>query len=123
MTLRNQFEGWKRKIAQRVLESGLLLEGRMHQLVAIKTGTLDESIFTDRVKESGSIFSIEVGTEGVFYAGFVEFGVSRIYNYHRDGAVVWTGIGQHFTSRSIEDTRGEILGILRGGGAGGAIVF
>ncbi|MES2395078.1 MAG: hypothetical protein V4549_03705, partial [Bacteroidota bacterium] len=83
-------------------------EGEMHQLVAIKTGLLDSSIATDEVVDRGDLFSIDVGSQGVFYAPFVELGIGRIFNYHRRGRVVWVGNGQHFIERSLENKMADI---------------
>jgi hypothetical protein len=129
MTLRNQFKGFKASLAQKMLEAGFILEGEMHNIVAIKTGDLDRSITTDRVEDHGSFFSVDVGSFGIFYAGIVEFGVGRVYNYHRPPPpgkrrpVVWTGIGQHWAERSLQNKIPDILAKLREANISGSTVF
>lgn len=130
MTLRKQFEGYKKNLAKKLLEAGLILEGEMHRIVAIKTGDLDSSITTKDVKDNGNFLSVDVGSFGIFYAGFVELGVlGQTFNYHRppppgkNRQIVWTGIGQHWAERSIEAKKAEILSKIREAGSSGSIIF
>ena len=105
-SLSAQFQSFKQSVAQKLLEAALGVEGEMHQLVAIKTGNLDGSINTGKVEDHGNILAVQVGSEGVFYAIFVDLGVKNaVYNYHRKGEVVWVGHGQHFIQRSLENKK------------------
>lgn len=130
MTLRNQFEGYKKRLAEKLLQAGLILEGEMHRIVAIDTGALDKSITTDKVQESGNVFSVDVGSfGGIFYAPIVEFGLGRVFNYHRPPPpgkrrpVVYSGVGQHWLERSIENKKEEIVSKLAEAGLGGTFIF
>lgn len=129
MTLRNQFKGFKRSLAAKMLEAGLILEGEMHNIVAIKSGDLNTSIRTDRVEDHGSYLSVDVGSFGIFYAGFVEFGIGRVFNYHRPPPpgkyrpVVWTGVGQHWAERSVEAKFDAIISKLKEANISGSVIF
>jgi len=100
--------------------AGVVLESQMIVTVAQKTRTLERSIRKDPVKTSGNEISVEVGSEGVPYAGLVERGVKgRVYQYHRlkgaGRAVVWVGVGMEWAKRSLEAKRAEILSIIKYG--------
>lgn len=112
-SLKSQFDRFKMRLKQKVLDAGHILEGEMHDLVAIDTGKLDRSIVTDQVADRGNLISVDVGSEKVPYAVFVDQGVKgRVYRYHRrEGAnrpIVWIGVGQHFMERALENKMGEI---------------
>lgn len=97
--------------------AALVVEGEMHNLVAVDTGELDESIQTFPVKRTIFGFEVEIGTRGVEHAKFVERGVrNKVYNYHKrkgqERTVIFTGVGQHFASRSLKNTKQRILSIL-----------
>ncbi len=53
-----------------------MIERRAKQLVHVKTGTLQRSIFSQRIKAGVYV----VGSK-VFYAGYVEYGTSRARAY------------------------------------------
>ena len=107
-------------ISKKLLEAGRAVEGEMHNLVAIDTGTLNESIKTGNVERIGDIFSVEVGSEGVEYAKWVE-NSSTVKNYHRGRKpkgkdtrqIVYTGAGQKWAERSLKNKASEILDILK----------
>lgn len=97
---------------QNLRKSGKVLEGEMHNIVAIKTGNLDKSIATDPIIEVGSKIIIAVGTHNVEYAKFVEDGSGGVKNYHRRGSIVYTGYGQKFAQRALQRTKNEIAQIM-----------
>lgn len=106
MSLIQQGENFKRSIARKLKEAGFLVESEMHNIVAIDTGRLNDSIKTDEVVDRGDILSVDVGSEGVHYAVYVDQGVGgEVYNYHRRSGgsrpVVYTGIGQRWIERSL----------------------
>lgn len=113
MTLEKQLERFKSRLKTKLKQAALILEGEYHNIVAIDTGTLNQSITTGDVIDRGNILSVDVGSEGVFYAVFVDQGVKgAVYNYHRrSGAsrpVVWVGHGQHYMERGLSNKLGEI---------------
>lgn len=113
-TLKEQFESFKKNLSRKLLEGALSVEGEMHNLVAIKAGNLDGSIATGNVVDRGNLLSVDVGSEGVFYAPLVELGVqNKVYNYHRNGKVVYSGVGQHFIERSLINKQSEISSKLK----------
>lgn len=90
-----------------------IIELEMHDLVAIDTGKLNESIAIDPVNISGDTISIKVGSSGVEYASEVEFGDGNYYNYHRYGKVVLSGVGQYWATRSVEASKDIIDNLFR----------
>ena len=96
------------KIKFALIKSAKILETEMHTIVAIKTGKLDKSIKTGQLKELGSVLSIEVGSFGVGYAKFVETS-KTVKNYHRNLEVVYTGRGQKWLARSLNNVKPTIL--------------
>lgn len=118
MSLKEQVARFKASLGKKLLIAGLGVEAKMHELVAVDTGALDKSIKTDDVIDRGRFLSLDVGSEGVFYAVYVDQGVQRkVFNYHkRSGAsrpVIYTGVGQRWVSRSLEAQREKIAATLR----------
>ena len=72
MTLEKQLERFKSRLKTKLKQAALILEGEYHNIVAIDTGTLNQSITTGDVIDRGNILSVDVGSEGVFYAVFVD---------------------------------------------------
>lgn len=108
MSIENALKRRIGKIKQGLLKGANRLENKMHEIVAIDTGKLNRSISTGKVMHGiGSIF-IEVGSEDVKYAKFVEDARS-IKNYHRHKKVVYTGAGQKWAKRSLEKTKSNII--------------
>jgi len=115
-TLEDQLLAYKRRLARRLEKAGRIVEGEMHDIVAIKTGKLDRSIRTDRVIDRGNILSVDVGANKVDYAKFVETGVkNRVYTYRRKGQPVWVGVGQQWAGRSLDNTRNEVKNMIQFG--------
>jgi hypothetical protein len=114
-TLQQQKESYLINLAKNLQKAGFVVEGEMHNLVAIKTGALDRDISTDEVVRRENVLSVDVGNDGgVSYAPFVEGGVKgRTYNYHRRGEIVFTGVGQHYQARAVENKKNQILQLLK----------
>jgi hypothetical protein len=109
VSLEQQFARYKQRLAVKLGQAGLILEGEYHDIVAIDTGRLDKSIKTGPVVDRGNLLSVDVGSEGVFYAIFVDQGVKgRTYNYHRNGRVVYSGVGQRYMERGLIAKQDEI---------------
>lgn len=108
---------YKAALAANLRRAGLVLEGEMHNLVAIDTGALDKSIQTFPQEVLPGQLIQPVGSEGISYAGFVNDGVGEVYNYHRrNGAsrpIVYTGDGQRWAQRSVSNKRDSMFNILR----------
>jgi len=103
------------KQKKRLRIAGLYLEDKMHEIVAIDTGNLDTSIRTDAVKDTPAGLSVEVGSFGVPYAIYVDQPTSRgEKNFHRFGRVVYSGNGQQFRRRALNQARAGIIQILSG---------
>ena len=100
-------------IERNLYKAGLFLEGEVKKIVAIDTGALEESIKTFPVEHVGEHLKVSVGSDSIFYAGYVEFGVGKDYNYHRNGTVVHRGDGQHYLERSIDEHMNEIINIIK----------
>ena len=100
-------------LKNKLYKAGLVLEGKTKQIVAIDTGNLENNIKTFPVKNLGNVLRVEVGTDNVSYAGYVEYGVGLVYNYHRNGEVVYTGDGQHYLQRAYNDSIEEIINIVK----------
>lgn len=118
MSLSQQAEKFKMSLSQKLKEAAFLVEGEMHRIVAVDTGALDESIKTDDVIDRGNLLSVDVGSEGVPYAVFVDQGVrGEVFNYHkRAGAsrpVIFTGFGQHWLERSLVAMEATIAAKIR----------
>ncbi len=117
IVLTEQYRRFRRSLMQKLAEAAFILEGEMHRIVAIDTGDLNRSIMSGNVIDRGNLFSVDVGTEGIFYADYVELGVGAVYNYHRreggNRPVVWVGNGQHFIERSLQAKYGEIMAKIR----------
>lgn len=93
--------------------AGRVVEVEMHNIVAIKTGQLNKSIKTSPVKKTADGFEVAIGTD-LSYAKFVEKGVKgRAYNYHRNGKVVYSGVGQEFARRALENKTQEVFNIIK----------
>ena len=108
-----QFERYKRNLAVNVLKAGVRYEQRLHEIVAIKTGKLDKSIKTSPVRIRGPILEVKVGSFGVDYAIYVDQGVKgRAYNYHRNGSVVYVGVGQKYLERGFDDVQHILYQII-----------
>ena len=113
MKLEDQAKAFESRLEQKLYKAGKVVENRMHELVARKTGELDESIKTDTPIVTQNEIEVKIGSEGVRYAIFVELGVlGREYNYHRDGSVVYTGVGQRWAERALLESIPEINRIL-----------
>jgi len=111
--LSDQLEKYKKNLAFSILSAGNLYERRVHEIVAIKTGKLDKSISTKGPFIRGPIIEVQVGSFGVDYAIFVDQGVKgNVYNYHRNGNVVYVGVGQKFLERSFDDVEALIFKII-----------
>jgi hypothetical protein len=114
MSLEQDFEKFKRRFVDNMEVAGVVLKNKMTEIVAKKTGNLQSSIVVDRPKILGNVVEIEVGSEDVHYAIYVEKGVlGRVYRYHRDGKVVWVGVGMQWAERSLEESLDRISSILR----------
>lgn len=118
LSLEKQVNKFKAGLAQKLKEAGLILEGEMHNLVAIDTGRLNKSITSGPVVDRGNILSVDVGSEGVPYAIFVDQGVNgKTYNYHRRSGlsrpVVYSGLGQKYMERALIATEDRIRAKLR----------
>jgi len=94
-------------------EAATMIEIEMHDIVAIDTGALDESIAIDPISTTGDTISIKVGSSGIDYAGDVEFGDGEYYNYHRYGEIVYSGVGQFWAKRSVDVSRDMIDDLFR----------
>lgn len=90
-----------------------IIEIEMHDIVAIDTGMLNESINIDPVETTGDTISIKVGSSGVSYAKDVEFGDGNYYDYHRYKKIVHSGVGQYWAKRSVDATRDIIDNLFR----------
>lgn len=117
-TLQQQFANYKSRLKQKLVEGAVELENEMHRIVAIDTGALNESITTGPVKDLGNALQVDVGSEGIFYAIFVEKGVkNRVARYHRRQGgsrnVVWVGVGQQWAERSLQAKASIIVNKLR----------
>ena len=113
MTLGQIKEQLRIKTIGRLERAGRVFENELHKIVAIDTGRLNQSIKTDSVRISGDKFSVEIGSFGVPYAGFVDK-ANTIKNYHRRKKVVYTGAGQEYIGRAFEEKREEMNSILKG---------
>ena len=113
MTLEEQYYRFKNNLVTNIKNAGLLLEKEMHRIVAIDTGALDQSISTSSVRYSTEGVYVDVGSENIEYAKKVEYGEGRPYNYHRYGVIVYSGVGQHWLTRSLENMKSGILSILK----------
>jgi hypothetical protein len=118
MSLTQQAANFKNSLAKKLKEAAFLVEGEMHRIVAVDTGALDKSIKTDDVVDRGNLLSVDVGSEGIFYAIYVDQGVGgKVYNYHkRSGAgrqVIYSGVGQHWVERSLVKMEDQISAKLR----------
>jgi len=112
VNLEGQSSRIKDNLARKLYKAGLYLEGEVKKIVAIDTGLLHDSIDTSPVMRYENGMYVEIGTEYVDYAKYVEYGVGKIYNYHRGGSVVYTGDGQHYLERAKNDSIEEIINIL-----------
>lgn len=113
MKLEQQVERYKRNLAINLQSAAYVVENEMHDLVARKSGALDEAITTDPVIERKSVLSVDVGPDPVGYEYFVEMGVGgKVYRYHRDGKVVYVGVGQRFMTRALENTKLQVFNII-----------
>lgn len=107
MKLLDQYKLFKRNLKKKVQEAGWILEGEYHRIIAIDTGKLDLAIQTDSAVDRGAVISVDVGSEGVFYAVFVDQGIGQVFNYHqppppgKDRKVIWTGNGLHYMERGL----------------------
>jgi len=118
MSLKEQVARFKASLGKKLLIAGLGVEAKMHELVAVDTGALDKSIKTDDVIDRGRFLSLDIGSEGVHYAVYVDQGVKKkVFNYHkRSGAsrpIIYTGFGQRWVSRSLEAQKEKIAATLR----------
>jgi len=102
-----------KNLSDKLYKAGLYLEGEVKKIVAIDTGLLHDSISTSPVMNYPKGLYVEVGTEDIDYAKYVEYGVGKTYNYHRGGSVVYTGDGQHYLERAKNDNMDEIINILK----------
>jgi len=115
-----QFEKYRQKMIGRFDRAGVALESQMIATVAQKTRRLERSIKKDPVQTRGNQIEVQVGSENVPYAIFVEKGVKgRVYRYHRlEGGgrkIVWVGVGMQWAKRSLDAKIGEILSIIKTG--------
>lgn len=108
-----QFDKLIKKVVGILPGAATIVELDMHDIVAIDTGKLNQSIAIDPVEISGDTISIKVGSNGVDYAPEVEFGDGNYYNYHRYGEVVYSGVGQHWVKRSVDASREVVERLLR----------
>ncbi len=108
-SLFGQLDKLKQSLAGKLGDASLIVEGEMHKLVAIKTGRLDSSIKAGQVVDRGAIISVDVGSEGVPYAIYVDQGVKGlVYDYHRGGKIVYSGFGQRFIERALQNTQARV---------------
>lgn len=118
--LEAQFEKYKQKMIGRFERAGTVLGSQMIVTVAQKTRKLERSIRKDPVQVNGNQIQVDVGSEGVHYAIFVEKGVlGRVYRYHRlsggGRSVVWVGVGMQWAKRSLDAKIAEITSIIKTG--------
>lgn len=115
ITLEEQRVRYLFNLARNLYKGGLAVEGRMHEIVAVKTGTLDADISTDQPIIRKYVISVDIGNSGKLgYAPIVEAGVkNKTFNYHRNGTVVYSGAGQHYQARALEDTKDDVMNILK----------
>lgn len=69
-------ERLKRKIAGRLARIALEIEGEAKRLAPVDTGNLKSSLRTEKADPDG--LSVLVGSFGVNYAAYQEFGTSRM---------------------------------------------
>ena len=113
MSLLEQVKRFQLSVEQKAFEAGQIAEAEMHRIIAVDTGALKKSLTTDSPVNRGDIISVDVGSEGIPYAVYVDVGVkNKSYNYHRrSGAsrpVVYSGIGQRWIERSLLAKEDEI---------------
>ena len=111
MTLEAQYQRTLSRVRGNLDRAGRVFESELHQIVAIKTGKLNQSIKTDTPRVSKNIVTVEVGSFGVDYAKFVDKS-KTVKNYHRRKTVVYTGEGQEFISRALENKKDEIYSLI-----------
>lgn len=107
----NRWNKKKLQLKYKMVKEAHRVEESMHNIVAIDTGTLDESIKTFQSTTKVSVTSVQVGSEGIDYAPYVDKLKNETKNYHRHKQVVHTGKGQNFLKRAVEIARPQIDGI------------
>lgn len=110
MKLREQARRLKQRKADALLRVALDIEGTILATIARKTGVLEGSIATGPLEIRQNSISVDIGVLNYPlvppYDIFVERGVKgQTFKYHRDGQVVFEGVGQHFLSRALEANR------------------
>ena len=111
MNLEAQYQRTLSRVRGKLDRAGRVFESELHQIVAIDTGKLNQSIRTDTPKVEGNTVSVEVGSFGVDYAQYVDKS-KKVKNYHRRKKVVYTGPGQEFLERAFQKKKEEIYSII-----------
>jgi len=99
------------KLKEKMYKVGTIVEDEMHRIVAIDTGKLDDSIITNAPEINNNTVSVEIGSENVEYAKYVNKSITK-KNYHRHGNIVYTGKGQDFLKRALKNKKDEILSMM-----------
>lgn len=105
------FQGIMKNINRNLEEASLVIERKMHDIVAIDTGILDESIQVRKGESTTTSISNYIGSRGVDYAKYVEFS-DRKKTYSRGGVVVYTGVGQKWAQRAVKETEEQVRKIF-----------
>lgn len=116
MSLTTQLQRLKERKANGLVQMALRIQTTIIALIARDSGRLENSIATGALETRGSLYKIDVGAlnERVPYDIFVEEGVrGQTFQYHRDGVVVYEGVGQHFLKRSVDVHRPDFLPFMQ----------
>lgn len=116
MSLTSQIERLKARKANGLVEGATNILGTALVMVARKTGKLEGALGISTMVKEGSNYRVDVGVLNyeVPYANIVEKGVpGKFFDYHRDGSVVYVGMGQYFLRRALDENRADLLKIIR----------
>lgn len=101
------YDQWKiqrQKIGVNLYKAGKAVEFKAKELVAVKTGALREDIATRPVKYFGGGWEVSIGNQSVYYAVYVHEPVmNQTRNYRRFGSIVYSGKGQKYLTRAVEE--------------------
>lgn len=99
-----QYQELKAKIGINMLKAGKMVQLKAQELVAVKTGALREDIITKPPEYVGGGWEVSIGNQSVYYAVFVHEPVlNQVRNYRRFGSIVYSGKGQKYLTRAIEE--------------------